>query len=92
MVPQGAASGKLATGGANAILSGSSIGGASGEMADTPDLGFSKPRFFALSFHCLNHVKTLDSKGENSLFTNRQRQFEKPMKVAQKVAQIQPGI
>jgi len=67
------------------------LGRASGEMADTPDLGFEKQRFFASSFHCLNHVKPLDFTGENSLFANLPGSFEKTRKVAQKVAQIQPG-
>jgi len=60
-------------------------------MADTPDLGFEKQRFFASSFHCLNHVKPLDFTGENSLFDKLPGSVEKTMKVAQKVAQIKTG-
>jgi hypothetical protein len=60
-------------------------------MADTPDLGFEKQRFFVNSFHCLNHVKPLDFTGENSLFAKLPGTFEKTMKVAQKVAQIKTG-
>ena len=57
-------------------------------MADTPDLGFEKPRFFAISFHRLNHVKHLDFIGENALFDKLPKGFEKTIKVAQNVAQI----
>jgi hypothetical protein len=39
----------------------------------------------------LNHVKTLDFTGENSLFAKLPGRFEKTMKVAQKVAQIETG-
>ena len=61
-------------------------------MADTPDLGFEKQRFFASSFHCLNHIKPLDFTGEDSLFDKLPGSFEKTMKVAQKVAQIKTGV
>jgi hypothetical protein len=44
-----------------------------------------------VAIHYSNHVKPLDFKGENSLFAKLPGSFEKTMKVAQIVAQIQTG-